>query len=119
MKKLSKALVCIVSSAILLAACSKQESKTPQTLAPAPTQYIVGVEAACAPFEVQNEQKEIVGFDVDLMNVIADKAGFKVKFVNTPFEGIFNFLAQGDRDILISSTTITDLRKQKVDFSNP
>jgi len=42
-----------------------------------------------------------------------------VKFIPTPFEGIFNFLAQGDRDLLISAITITDERKQTVDFSNP
>jgi amino acid ABC transporter substrate-binding protein, PAAT family (TC 3.A.1.3.-) len=48
-----------------------------------------------------------------------EKGGFKVKFVNTPWEGIFNSLAQGDRDILISSVTITDTRKQTMDFSAP
>ncbi|PUA17096.1 basic amino acid ABC transporter substrate-binding protein [Glaciimonas sp. PCH181] len=120
MKKVSKALLCIASSVVLLAACGKQESKEEKTAsAAAPAEYIVGAEATFAPFEYQTEQKEIVGFDVDLMNAIADKAGFKVKFVNTPFEGIFNFLAQGDRDLLASAITITDERKQTVDFSEP
>lgn len=119
MKRLSKALLCVASSVFLLAACGKKENKEAQVAAPAPSVYIVGAEATFAPFEYQNEQKEIVGFDVDLMNAIADKAGFKVKFVNTPFEGIFNFLAQGDRDLLASAITITDERKQTVDFSAP
>ncbi|KAF3997572.1 basic amino acid ABC transporter substrate-binding protein [Glaciimonas immobilis] len=119
MKKLSKAFICVASSVFLLTACGKKESKEAQ-VAPARTPiYTVGAEATFAPFESQNEQKEIVGFDVDLMNAIADKAGFKVKFVNTPFEGIFNFLAQGDRDMLASAITITDERKLTVDFSDP
>ena len=42
-----------------------------------------------------------------------------MKFVNTPWEGIFNALAQGDRDMLVSSVTITDERKQTMDFSEP
>lgn len=119
MKKLSKALLCVASSVVLLAACGKKENKEAQVAVSAPSVYVVGAEATFAPFEYQNEQKEIVGFDVDLMNAIADKAGFQVKFVNTPFEGIFNFLAQGDRDLLASAITITDERKQTVDFSEP
>ena len=54
-----------------------------------------------------------------MVNAIAKKAGIEVKFVNTPWEGIFNTLAQGDRDLLVSSITITDERKQTMDFSNP
>lgn len=45
--------------------------------------------------------------------------GFDVKLVNTPWEGIFATLSSGDRDILISGITITDKRKNMVDFSNP
>ncbi|MCV4567391.1 transporter substrate-binding domain-containing protein, partial [Escherichia coli] len=59
--------------------------------APAPAKvYVVGTDAAYAPFESQNEKGEIVGFDIDVVNAIAQKAGFEVKFVNTPWEGIFN-----------------------------
>jgi len=80
---------------------------------------VVGTDAAYAPFESQNEKGEIVGFDIDLVRAVAQKAGLEVKFVNTPWEGIFNALAQGDRDLLVSSITITDERKQTLDFSDP
>lgn len=39
--------------------------------------------------------------------------------MNTPWEGIFATLGSGDRDIIISGITITDKRKQMVDFSAP
>jgi polar amino acid transport system substrate-binding protein len=81
--------------------------------------YVVGTDAAYAPFESQNEKGEIVGFDVDIVKAIAAKAGIEVKFVNTPWEGIFNALAQGDRDMVVSAVTITDERKQTMDFSEP
>jgi polar amino acid transport system substrate-binding protein len=88
--------------------------------APAPAKvYAVGVDAAYAPFESQNEKGEIVGFTIDVVNAAAAKAGIQVKFVNTPWEGIFNALAQGDRDMIASSVTITDERKQTMDFTNP
>ena len=112
---------------LVLAACGKQEappaaaaSAAAPASAPAPAKvYVVGTDAAYAPFEFQNEKGEIVGFSVDLLNAVAEKGGFQVKFVNTPWEGIFNSLGQGDRDLLISSITITDERKQTMDFSNP
>lgn len=113
-------------AALLLSACGKQETPAPQAAAPAAPAasaaaktVVVGTDAAYAPFELQNDKGEIVGFDIDIVNAIAKKAGFEVKFVNTPWEGIFNALAQGDRDALVSSITITDERKQTMDFSSP
>ena len=88
--------------------------------APAPAKvYAVGTDAAYAPFELQNEQGEVIGFTVDVLSAAAAKAGIQIKFINTPWEGIFNSLAGGERDILASSITITDERKQTMDFSNP
>ena len=115
---------------LLLAACGKQEPAAPSASAPAtgpavsapapaPRVYVVGTDAAYAPFELQNEKGEIVGFDIDVVKAIAQKAGFEVKFLNTPWEGIFNSVAQGDRDLLVSSITITPERQQTLDFSAP
>jgi polar amino acid transport system substrate-binding protein len=119
----------LLVAGIVLAACGKQEPPpAPATPAPAPAAapapeparvYMVGTDAAYAPFELQNEKGEIVGFSVDLMNAVAAKAGIEVKYANTPWEGIFNALGQGDRDLLISSITITEERKQTMDFSDP
>ena len=115
----------------LLAACGKKEpAPAPAASAPAPAAsvaaapppakvVVVGTDAAYAPFESQNEKGEIVGLTIDVVNAVAQKAGIEVKFVNTPWEGIFNALQQGDRDMLASSITITDERKQTMDFTNP
>ena len=114
---------------IFLVACGKKEPAPAVVVAPAPAAsapapaparvYVVGTDAAYAPFESQNEKAEIVGFDIDVVKAIAAKAGIEVKFVNTPWEGIFNALNQGDRDLLVSAVTITDERKQTMDFSAP
>lgn len=114
----------VIAAGFILAACGKKEEAPPAPApaaapAPAPKVYTVGTDAAYAPFEFQNEKGEIVGFSVDLLTAVAAKGGFEVKFVNTPWEGIFNNLQQGDRDLLISSITITDERKQTMDFSEP
>jgi polar amino acid transport system substrate-binding protein len=114
-----------IAAAAVFTACGKKEAPPAPAPAPAPAAapapkvYMVGTDAAYAPFESQNEKGEIVGFSVDLLNAVAAKGGFQIKFVNTPWEGIFNSLQQGDRDMLISSITITDERKQTMDFSEP
>jgi polar amino acid transport system substrate-binding protein len=103
-----------------LSACGKKEIPVTEVIsAPTAKVYLVGVESAYAPFSAENEQKDVVGFDIDVMKALAQKIGIQVKFIPTPFEGFFNFLAQGDRDLLISAITITDARKQTVDFSEP
>lgn len=114
----------LIAAGLLLAGCKPQAPapapKADAAKAPAPAKVlVVGTDAAYAPFESQNEKGEIVGFDIDIVRAIAQKAGFEVKFVNTPWEGIFNTLAQGDRDLLVSAITITDERKQTIDFSDP
>lgn len=121
----------VLGGAALLAglsiiACSKQESATPTaepTAAPQPVAavrtYVVGTDPVYPPFEWQNDKGEIVGFEVDLLTAIAERAGIQVKFVATPWEGMFNALAQGDRDMLMHAITITDERRQTMDFSQP
>jgi polar amino acid transport system substrate-binding protein len=81
--------------------------------------YIVGAGGTYRPFEYENNQKQLEGFDIDVIKAIAKAEQFDIKLVNTPWEGIFATLNSGDRDIIISGITITDKRKQMVDFSAP
>ena len=112
-------------ASLLMAACGKKETPpAPAAVASAPAPaparvYVVGTDAAYAPFESQNEKGEIVGFDIEVVQAAAKKAGIEVKFVNTPWEGIFNALGQGDRDMIVSAVTITAERKGTMDFSDP
>ncbi len=115
----------LATAGLLMAACGKKEAPpapAPVASAPAPAPakvYVVGTDAAYAPFESQNEKGEIVGFDIEVVQAAAKKAGIEVKFVNTPWEGIFNALGQGDRDMVVSAVTITAERKGTMDFSDP
>lgn len=83
------------------------------------TTYVVGSGGTYRPFEFENAQKQLEGFDIDIIKAVAKAENFDIKLVNTPWEGIFATLNSGDRDIIISGITITDKRKQMVDFSAP
>ncbi|MNS80197.1 ABC transporter arginine-binding protein 1 precursor [compost metagenome] len=114
----------LLASLVFTAACTKKTdtTQTGSTTTPAASsakELIVGTDAAYAPFESENADRTISGFDIEILKSVAEKAGLNVKFVNTPWEGLFNQLESGDRDILVSAITITDERKKVMDFSDP
>lgn len=81
--------------------------------------YVVGAGGTYRPFEYQDTNGELVGFDIDLIKAIAKEAGFDIKLINTPWDSLFASLENGERDLVISGITITDQRKLKMDFSHP
>ena len=82
-------------------------------------ELIVGSSATYRPFAYETPSKEIVGYDVDIIKAVAQKAGLKIKIVNTPWTGIFAALNNGDVDLVISGVTINDKRRQSYDFTAP
>lgn len=83
-----------------------------------PGRLVVGSDLAFAPFEfIEDGQNR--GFDVDLINAIAEGLRLEVEIVNTSFDTIFTQLGGGQFDAVISAVTITDERDQTIDFSQP
>lgn len=80
--------------------------------------YTVATDSSFVPFEFE-EDGEHVGFDMDIINGIAEEAGFDVKLEVTNFDGIIPGLQTGSFDIAIAGITITDERKAAVDFTSP
>ena len=123
--------LCAIAAALMLSACGggekAAEPTAPASGAAASTSstgsgdqvYIIGSDATYAPFEYQDDKGNVIGFSKEVMQAVADKAGFKVQFVNKPWEGIFETLNTGDSDVVSSSVTITDERKGQMDFSEP
>ena len=82
-------------------------------------ELIVGSSATYRPFAYESPSKEIVGYDVDIIKAVAQKAGLQIKIINTPWTGIFAALNNGDVDLVISGVTINEKRKQSYDFTAP
>ena len=74
-----------------------------------------------APFQFQDRSGKVVGFDVDLIALVAKKLNVKQEIVNTPFEGIKSGqdLKIGKCDIAAAGMTITAEREKVIDFSDP
>jgi len=80
---------------------------------------IVGSDTAFPPFE-NVEGGTTVGFDVDLMAAIAAKLGMTSEFKSYKFDALITGVQAGSEfDMVASAMTITEERKQSIDFSDP
>ena len=79
----------------------------------------IGSDTTYPPMETVDEDGNIVGFDVDLMNLLCERLNCVAEFVTTAWDGIFVALSQGQFDMVVSGVSITDERDLIVDFSDP
>ncbi|HLR27188.1 MAG TPA: transporter substrate-binding domain-containing protein [Ruania sp.] len=80
--------------------------------------YTVASDTSFVPFEFK-EDGEYVGFDIDIINEVADRVGFEIELETTNFDGIIPGLQTGTFDIAVAGITITDERDEVVDFTSP
>lgn len=82
---------------------------------------IMGTSADYPPFEFVDTAKgeEIIGFDIDLANLIAEKLGFEVKVENIDFNGLIPAIQAGKVDFVLAGMSPNPERDQVVDFSEP
>ena len=72
------------------------------------------------PFETLDEKTgQPVGFDLDLINAIAQKENLQIEFVTAPFNTALDGLSNCQYDAAISAITITDELKKTMLFSDP
>lgn len=80
---------------------------------------LVGSDVTYPPFEFMENGKP-VGFDIDLINLIAQGMGLNgAQIIDTAWDGIFAALKTEKFDVIISSVTITEDRKKEMLFSDP
>ncbi|MEW9502455.1 transporter substrate-binding domain-containing protein [Jeotgalibacillus marinus] len=107
--------------ALLLAACGTDDESNGSGEGEeeeGTTLYKVGIDTTYPPFEYE-EDGEYVGIDIDVISAIADNQGFEIEFSAMDFSGIIPSLQAGQLDIAMGGMSITDERKETVDFSDP
>ncbi len=94
----------------------RQEETTSPALADG--KIVVASNVAYPPFEFAPRTGP-KGFDIDLMNEVADRTGLEVEYRNVQFDSLLRGLSSDLFDAVISGMTITEDRRQQVDFSDP
>jgi polar amino acid transport system substrate-binding protein len=78
----------------------------------------VGTDTPFPPFEI-GQPPNISGYDIDVMNAIAEELGLTAEYTDTGFGTIFRDTANGQFDVAAAASTITPARERTVDFTDP
>jgi polar amino acid transport system substrate-binding protein len=78
----------------------------------------VGTDTPFPPFEI-GQPPNISGYDIEVMDAIADQLALTPEYTDTAFDTIFRDVAAGQFDIAAAASTITPARQKTVDFSDP
>lgn len=109
MKKLPMILTSLLVTAGLMTSCGPTDDNT----------LVVAMELAYPPFETKDSSGNPTGISVDLAKAFGEYAGYEVRIDNVSWDGLIPSLQTGKADMVISSMTITEERKQTVDFTDP
>ena len=79
----------------------------------------IAMTGAYPPFNFVDEQNKVVGFDPAIGKEIARRMGIEAKVITTAWDGIIGGLLANKYDAIVGSMSITDKRKEVVDFVGP
>jgi len=109
-KTLLTLLVILVAMAVLFTSMSCAKKKE--------TILRIGTNAEYPPFEYKKDN-QFAGVDIDLVKAIAEKMGMKYEIIDMDFDALIPSLTSNKVDMVVAAMTITDERKQQIDFSTP
>ncbi|MCR5482461.1 MAG: basic amino acid ABC transporter substrate-binding protein [Clostridia bacterium] len=118
-KKLMTLIMVIAMLAMIFSGCgSSSEPAAEEPAADVPTYHCI-TEASFPPFDTTDEDGNIVGFDMDLMNAIAEDQGFKVDYTDMVFDSLIPSVESHQYDIITAGMNAEDPERQKhVSFSD-
>ena len=122
MKKFTAFALALVMALGLLASCgsSNSDKNTPagdDASDAAKTKLVVATSPDFPPFE-SLEGGEVVGIEVDILSKIAEKMGMELDIQQMDFDSVIPGVQAGKFDVGMSGITVTDKRKENVDFSS-
>jgi cystine transport system substrate-binding protein len=119
------AIALAASAALALSACSSGGASPESSaagdefgLAKAGT-LTVATEGTYRPFSFHDETGDLVGFDVEIAEAVADRLGLEVSFEETQWDAIFAGLEAGRFDVIANQVSINPEREEKYLFSDP
>jgi polar amino acid transport system substrate-binding protein len=112
---MKKLLIALSVGMLLLSGCVGDDDKDPD----ARPVLKVGMELAYPPFETSDLQGNPSGVSVDIAKGFAQYLKYYIEIENTNWSGLIPALQTESVDMVISSMTITEERRESVDFSDP
>ena len=116
MKKIIALVLCLVTIACLFSACGAK-GKTLDEVKSA-GKLTVATSPDFAPFE-SLEGDKVVGIEVDIMNIVAQKLGVELEIVQMDFDAVLLGVQSAKYDCGMSGITATEARKENMLFTTP
>ena len=82
-------------------------------------EIVFGTEGTWSPWTYHDEHDQLVGFDIEVAQKVAEKLGVKATFVEGEWDGLLAGVDGGRYDSMANGVEITEERAQKYDFSDP
>ncbi len=82
-------------------------------------EIVVAMEGTWAPWTYHDEAGELVGYDVEVAQAVAEQLGVKVSFAESGWDSLLAGLESGRYDIIVNGVEIDETRQEKFDFSVP
>lgn len=82
-------------------------------------EIVVAMEGTWAPWTYHDESDQLVGYDVEVAQNIAQRLGVSVSFAEGEWDGLLAGLDSGRYDIMVNGVDIDEARSEKYDFSAP
>lgn len=82
-------------------------------------EIVVAMEGTWAPWTYHDEAGELVGYDVEVAQAVAEELGVKVSFAESGWDSLLAGLESGRYDIIVNGVEIDETRQEKFDFSLP
>ena len=123
-------LLVALAAGMIVAGCGDDDdesSDSGSTTASAPTEDLglieegiltVGTDTPFPPFEI-GQPPDISGYDIEVMNAVAEQLGVEPEYTDTGFATIFRDTANGQFDTAAAASTILKPREKTVDFTDP
>ena len=109
MKKYLFKVIVTLATIVLILGCDEQfPGKT----------YLVATDATLVPMSFMSVGSDIIGFEPELMRAIAKEAKINIRIINVEWAGLFGGLITKKFDMVISSVTVLDERKERMAFSD-
>lgn len=117
-----KKILAVILSLILvigipMSCCAAQTSKL-EAIQKA-GKIILATDACWAPFEYIGANGEPDGADVEIARYIAEQLGVELEIINVAFDSLPTYLVNNEADIVLAAMTITEERKEAINFSDP
>ena len=117
-----KKILCLVLALALLAACltgcSGDSKKTVDTVKKA-GQLVIATSPDFPPFEELQSDGSVVGIEIDVMNIICERLGVKLKIEQMDFDSVLPGVQAGKYDVGVSGITVTESRQKNTLFTDP